>query len=347
MIKKTLFFAAFLFFQTVFSQNSDFIYYDKEWKETTKENAAFYRKIPLKKVGNLVLIKDFYIDGKPQFEGYTLENDENKYVGDIIWYDENGNDDSFRQYKNDSKITSLNYYQNDGKIRKAVHYKNGFKDGETTIFDKKGAVLMKGIYAKGKPVSGDFETLSDEYETNYSELQNTPQTTEVMTDSSDGNITTLTSKPSKKTSTKTVSQKIFWANTNKPAQETVYRIDVYTNFPVEQKNYDKTGKLIQTISENQFQEYSKNIINGKEFQYYLHNNFATEIKSVTTFLNGEMEGKSISYFPSGEVFSETPYKNGLKDGEEILFAKNGTITAKRIFKKMKHLKEILMKQLVI
>ena len=39
-----------------FSQNSEPIYFDKKWKETSKENASFYRIKPSKKVGNLVLL---------------------------------------------------------------------------------------------------------------------------------------------------------------------------------------------------------------------------------------------------------------------------------------------------
>lgn len=118
MIKKITIIISFLFLQMLFCQNVNPIYYDSDWKVTSKENASYYRLMPMKEVGELVLLQDFYIDGTPQFEGYVLKKDENAYVGDIVWYDEYGNDNNFRQYRNDTKSLTLLYYHPNGKIRK-------------------------------------------------------------------------------------------------------------------------------------------------------------------------------------------------------------------------------------
>ena len=59
-----------------FSQNMEPLYFDAKWKTTTKENASFYRNQPSKKSGNLVLIEDFYINKKPQFQAYSFEDNE-------------------------------------------------------------------------------------------------------------------------------------------------------------------------------------------------------------------------------------------------------------------------------
>ncbi|WP_435523085.1 hypothetical protein [Chryseobacterium indoltheticum] len=75
---------------------------------TTKSNALYYRLMQMKELGELVLLQDFYINGTPQFEGYVLKKNEHAYVGDIVWYDKDGNDENFRQYRNDTKI--LPYY---------------------------------------------------------------------------------------------------------------------------------------------------------------------------------------------------------------------------------------------
>ncbi len=140
-----------------FSQNMETLYFDANWKTTTKENASFYRIMPLKKLGDLILVEDFYINKKPQFQGYSFQENENNYVGDVIWFDENGFDSSFYQYYNFSAVSNLVYYYPNGKKLRIVQYKNGRKDGETILYHQDGTVLMKGKYESGKPVSGDFE----------------------------------------------------------------------------------------------------------------------------------------------------------------------------------------------
>ncbi|MCW3167633.1 hypothetical protein OMO38_03745 [Chryseobacterium sp. 09-1422] len=355
MIKKLILTVSCLCVQMLFSQKADPIYYDKDWEVTTKASASFYRPMPLKGSGDLVLLQDFYMNGTPQFEGYTLKENEHSYVGDVIWYDANGNDENFRQYRNDTNSATLLYYHTNGKIRKKVQYKNGVKDGEAIIYANDGTVLMKGIYAKGKPESGSFERVrqSDDYDYNSTSEEVTDvkilETTEGVMVSSPPPVVvqTTTVEPqkvemavyqgenlSKSTKNrKTVSEKIFWVNSKQLAQETVYEIGAYDFKPTARKNYDKTGKLIQSLNETQFKQYGNDIENGAEYRYYLQNNFATGIKSVSDFSKGEKSGKEIVYFPNGNVSFETNYKTGYKEGVETVFNENGSVKSKRVYKK--------------
>ena len=355
MIKKITLIISCLFLQMLFSQKLDPIYYDKDWEITTKANASFYRLMPLKQIGELVLLQDFYINGTRQFEGYTLKGNENAYVGNIIWYDENGNDENFKQYRNDTKNLTLLYYHSNGKIRKKVQYKNGVKDGEAIIYATDGTVLIKGIYAKGKPESGSFERVrrSDDYDYNSSSEEGTDSkvlvateevmvsplppvevqaTTEVELQTVEMAVYEGENLSKNKKNRKTVSEKIFWANSKQLAQETVFEIGSYDFKPISCKNYDKSGKLMQSLNEAQFKQYGNDIENGSEYEYYLQNNFATSIKSVSNFIKGEKSGKEIVYFPNGNVSFETNYKNGLKEGAEIVFNENGTTNSKRVYK---------------
>lgn len=351
MIKKITLIIFCFFLQMLFSQKSDPIYYDKDWEVTTKANASFYRLMPLKQLGELVLLQDFYMNGTPQFEGYVMKNNEQAYAGDVVWYDENGNDKNFRQYRNDTKNAVLLYYHINGKIRKKVQYKNGVKDGEVIIYANDGAVLMKGIYAKGKPESGSFERVkwNDDYDYNSSDekaesksLETTedilvppsvmvqtvdvePQSIEIA-ESDSGNLS------KNKKNRKTISEKIFWANSKQIAQETVFAIGSYDFKPVSRKNYDKSGKLLQSLIEAQFKEYGNDIENGSDYEYYLQNNFATHIKSVSNFIKGEKSGKELVCFPNGTTSFETNYKTGYKEGEEIVFNENGSVKSKRVYK---------------
>lgn len=326
MIKKIVLLSAFLLFKTLLCQKSDSVYYDEDWKITGKANASYYRSMPVKEVGELILLQDFYIDGTPQFEGYTLKSNEDAYVGDIVWYDKNGNDSNFSQYRNETENLILTYYHRNGKIRKRVHYKDGVKNGETAIFDENGEILMKAFYVNGKPESGDFETLKDEYENSISDHT---EAAVVVVES-----TVVYQEPSKtreKKTRKTITQKTFWRNSRNPAQEKVYAISEYSLDLIQQKNFDPSGKLIQTIVEKDFGEYNGNILNGTEYLYYLQNNFATGVSSSARFVNGEKSGKQISYFPKGGISYETHYLDGVKEGEEIVFSADGDVKSKRTY----------------
>jgi antitoxin component YwqK of YwqJK toxin-antitoxin module len=350
MIKRIVLITAFLFSQILLSQKIGSVYYDKEWKVTSKSNASYYRLMPMKELGELILLQDFYIDGTPQFEGYVFKKDENAYVGDIVWYDEYGNDNDLRQYRNDTKNLTLLYYHPNGKLRKKVQYKNGVKDGETIIYGTDGAILMKGIYTKGKPTNGSFEKVknSDNYDYNtraeesQSRIEDTivppppplsriveiePQTLEVFAP-----IDGEESSSKKAKNRKTVTEKIFWKDSNQLAQEMVYEISSYGFKLIGQKDHDKSGKVIQVLNEIDLDQYVNGFVNGVEYQYYLQNNFATGLKEKAKYINGSRSGMVISYFPNGKVSSETMYQDGIKNGGELLYSNDGNLKNKRIYK---------------
>ena len=358
MMKKSLFLISFLLFEILFSQKSEPLYYDKDWKVTSKAKALYYRLMPMKELGDLVLLQDFYINGTPQFEGYALKKNESVYAGDIVWYDEDGNNYDFRQFRNDTQNLTLLYYHPNGKVRKKVQYKNGVKEGEAVIYSTDGTVLMKGIYVEGKPESGSFESVKNHQSYDYNENSEQASASESSVGVNEDRIVISPSSQSKTVEValqapgfvelvgnnnstkeiknrKTVTEKIFWINSKQIAQETIYENAGYYFTPIEQKNYDKSGKLVQSLNETHFEKYRGRILNGLVCEYYLQNNFATEIKSTTSYIDGVKSGKSIVYFPNGKIEKETWYKEGLKDGEEIDYSKDGKSQSKRIYKEDK------------
>ena len=319
-----------------FSQNSEPIYFDKKWKETSKENASFYRIKPSKKVGNLVLIEDFYINKTPQFQGYSLQNDENSYAGDIVWYDENGFDTSVYQYYNNTAVPVLTYYYSNGKKRKSVTYKNGIKNGETIIYSQDGTVLMKGIYIKGKPKFGDFEAIKYRNEYKYNrrdlKLQREEEESGIATTVSDDSYVGEAIEKSK-LATKTINEKIFWHGSKQLAQETLCDLTSYNIKPLQQVTYDKSGKILQTLTKKDFEDYGKDIKDGVKYDYYLQDYFAVALKKKTNYINGKKSGEELSYFPNGKLAKKSHYIDNRKDGEEVEYAENGNVISKRIFKK--------------
>lgn len=317
-----------------FSQNADRIYYDKDWKETTKENASFYRIKPSKKVDNLFLMEDFYSNKTPQFQGYALQSDENSYVGDIVWYDENGFDTSEYQYYNNSAVPVLTYYYPNGKKRKTIEYKKGRKNGFSIVYHQDGTVLMKGKYLNGKPVEGDFEEVRnwDDYRNNKSEEEAYQEQTDVMVETAPVMVEDYHAGTKKKVITKIVKKKIFWIDSKQLAQEIWYDIEYDRMHPFKQINYDVTGKVLQTINQNDFEEYGSEISNGNDYQYYTQNKFAVSIKSKTGYKQGQKFGEEIKYYPNGKIHELTKYTDGEKVGDEIVYNKDETIMKKRLYK---------------
>ncbi|QDW19263.1 toxin-antitoxin system YwqK family antitoxin [Flavobacterium sp. KBS0721] len=318
-----------------FSQNGDRIYYDKDWKETSKENASFYRIKPSKKIGNLFLMEDFYSNKTPQFQGYALQSDENSYVGDIVWYDEKGFDTSVYQYYNKTAVPVLTYYYPNGKKRKTAEYKNGKKNGFSIVYHQDGTVLMKGKYLNGKPVEGDFEEVRnwDDYRENKLDEEAYQEQTEVMVETAPVMVEDYQAGTKKKVITKIVKKKIFWINSKQLAQETWYDIEYDRMHPFKQINYDATGKVLQTINQNDFEEYGSEISNGISYEYYTQNKFAISVKSKTAYKERQKLGEEIRYFSNGKIQESTKYLDGEKIGDEIVYNENGTVMTKRIYKK--------------
>ncbi|MCP2028175.1 antitoxin component YwqK of YwqJK toxin-antitoxin module [Flavobacterium sp. HSC-32F16] len=305
------------------------LYFDANWKTTTKENASFYRIQPSKKSGNLVLVEDFYINKTPQFQGYSFQDNEDNYVGDVLWLDKNGFDSSFYQFYNFSAVSNLVYYYPSGKKFKTVQYKNGRKDGETIVYHEDGTVLMKGKYEGGRPVNGDFEEVInwDNYRLNKSDNEADREEPIRMTE---GMIIRDKNGSGKKR--EVIKKKIFWLNSKQLAQEIWYDITSSNTEPFKQINYDKSGKILQTINEKDFEKYGRDIANGIVYDYYSQNKFAIAVKSEINYKNGQKNGEATQYYPNGKVLKIVKYSEGEEQGDQIEYNPDGTIKAKRIYK---------------
>jgi hypothetical protein len=102
--EKRLLLFAFIYF--LISCNSfaqtDTIYFDPNWKNCSKELAAYYRIQPekietkkavgykIKNIDSLYSIKDYYLKNhKLQFQGYSKDREAQELVGISKWFDEN------------------------------------------------------------------------------------------------------------------------------------------------------------------------------------------------------------------------------------------------------------------
>jgi len=105
---------------------------------------------------SLVLIKDYYINGNLQMEGWTKKDDERKYVGEIKWYYSNGELSIIKNYLDEKLNGKQIYFYNNGNKESETNYIKGTKEGENIEYNKNGEISIKGIYKKGRPYSGKF-----------------------------------------------------------------------------------------------------------------------------------------------------------------------------------------------
>ncbi len=120
----TLAFSLFFISALVFAQG-DKIWFDANWKKTSKDKALYFREISQKN-GKGFWFQDYYISGKKQMEGLSLKKEIEFYDGLVTWYFENG------------------------KIFQKVNYINGYINGERLVYFKNGNLKAKLLYERGR-----------------------------------------------------------------------------------------------------------------------------------------------------------------------------------------------------
>jgi len=113
--------------QGIQAQN-DTLYYDANWRKTVKDSASYYRP-EIKKMGDRYLVRDYFISGELQMEGYSKSDTRDIWQGKVTWYNK------------------------DGSIHQQGDYVNGRLDGDFITFLKGERLLAhyeNGRFSKGK-----------------------------------------------------------------------------------------------------------------------------------------------------------------------------------------------------
>ncbi len=316
----------------IYSQSKDVIYYDKDWKETSKENAAFFRPLPMNVVGKYQLIRDYFIKGNLQMQGYSLKNNEKELIGDVSYYDE-FNQESISSENNIEGLNgTFSYYYFDGKLWKTTTYKNGKLNGKTTYFFNDGTIMLDGLFENGNCISGSF-SIDTKLNSDFRLKKGEPE--------------------------KQITKVLYWDNSKQIAQKQIILLKKYDKKLIGQQNFDKNGKLIQKLTETAFPSehyYDEGISDGIKFDYYTRQGCAINVKSENHYSNDKKNGVSINYDISGKIINKvifkndlpvnglfvnklnsnlivtSNYKNSLKEGEEIAKTDKDSIIAKGIYK---------------
>lgn len=274
----------FLFFTYLSVLGQDKIYYDAKWKETTSTDYVYYRPLPLKKIGDIVFVQDYYKNGQLQYQGYSYADavDESR-IGDAYWYTEDGLNKDSGQYENLTKIKELTYYNQDGSIWKKINY------------GSKGSIIQVTVYYNNKPLItgkvyqnkyyGDFgiSTPSPYYRNSrYNEDEEKNRDYE---DTS--NKTEYQNSPKRHT------LNTYWPNGNKAEQVINETSEYYGSFLISYR--DKEGKLLSSFT------HGKEIDQTKKYSYYVNNDFVKALKSEATYYkNNEIDFIKTTYYPNGK-----------------------------------------------
>lgn len=165
------------------AQDTDTLYYDKDWKVvTSKAFASFYRVCPKQRGGeSRKPFRDYYITGELQSEGgfITIDpNDDKLSIMDGDW---------------------TNYFKN-GKVQEKGHRDKGVSNGEHFVYREDG-VMLKHAYLKNGKITGLYTEFSEDgnmcFQAEYW-MDGTPKYDWYMASNKDGlcsKISSSTNKP--------------------------------------------------------------------------------------------------------------------------------------------------------
>jgi S1-C subfamily serine protease len=165
---KSFLFSLFIFAISHFdidAQPQRIIYFDKDWKETYKSNAEFYRVINLGESGvPSGIVSDFFITGELQWQGkflsknYSCPDAEScRFDGVCTWYHKNGRKSMEGLYSDGKLVGDETQWDTNGRVTKVT------KLWETVTSEVilKGALentIKKGEY---DPLQGIWNVTSD------------------------------------------------------------------------------------------------------------------------------------------------------------------------------------------
>jgi len=138
----------YLFSIPCFAQN-DTIWFNSNWKETSKKDASFYRLKPEKK-GDAYYVVDYFMNGSIQMEGLSKDPGEDLYLGIITWYYENGNKFQIANYENGVLNGNRKIYFENGKLKTDSNYLKGQLDGKWKTHYENENIKETGSYEDGQ-----------------------------------------------------------------------------------------------------------------------------------------------------------------------------------------------------
>jgi len=334
------------------------------WLSSSKKNAEFYRPMPLKKVGNLYQIKDYYINGNLQMEGFCTHPTKDIYHGKAIWYYKNGNKEEEITYENGELNGLSKTYFKDGTLKTEGTYKNDKAFNGT--FDECCPYAYVEEMENGKRIASyryykDSKVIAEKSINDKDE-----HTNKILAYNKKGEqIAEVTVEPIEQY----IDGKNVWFNIDK--DKNLLNIEGFASY----KNgiwegecvaFDSKGNSIAKgiykdgipytgtfFNGEFFKTYTNGNLEGKEIAYSKDNIIAQGINKngnhwegqfkdgnyqIATYNKGQLNGKQATYYTDSfsyyliEIKSYHHIVNNKKEGESAYFNKEGKEIAKGVYK---------------
>lgn len=156
---KYLLFISLLFISTTFYAKSiatksvDTIWYDCDYKITTKARAEIYKVRPYIIKNKYIHVYYYKSNNKSHLISYSLDLDDSKLDGKRTYYFENGNINFVIHYKNNLKDGPYIEYYDDAKVYQQGEFKKDKKNGTFILKKKDGSLLGKEYWCNGIKVN--------------------------------------------------------------------------------------------------------------------------------------------------------------------------------------------------
>jgi antitoxin component YwqK of YwqJK toxin-antitoxin module len=151
---------------------TDTAWFNKDWKTSSRKEAAFFR-LPPEKMDSGYLVTDYFTNGNVQMQGISISAEKNIWKGWVQWFYENGalkqkglyvynRLDSLITFHRNGKVESTRPYQNNqmegivslfdssGNLQGTIPFKKGVREGVTKYYFPDGKVLQEQFFLNGK-----------------------------------------------------------------------------------------------------------------------------------------------------------------------------------------------------
>lgn len=125
-------------------------YYDADWKETSKDKAAFYSQTNVNADGSLTVL-DYFISGQLQMQGRYQTTAKKVREGEFSFWYANGQLSSKGSYRGNVRSGAWVFYHQNGKIAEQREYdKRGNKMGRWEGWYANGNKDYEGSFKRGR-----------------------------------------------------------------------------------------------------------------------------------------------------------------------------------------------------
>lgn len=129
----------------------DTVWFDRNWKQSTRDSAAYYRIVYADTSGNIrFLVNDYYLNGTRQMQGFYTSINPDVKNGLFVYYYPDGSKMIECTFINNAVNGIFTEWHQNGQIKSRIGYKNGRYHGSFLTWDSNGNPVLSVMYREGE-----------------------------------------------------------------------------------------------------------------------------------------------------------------------------------------------------